>query len=199
MRVPLGGGLADAFVAERIRRAPLDEAAFTDFYARTAGPLGGYLRRLTGNTAVAEDLVQEAYLRFLSLTRVPDTDDHRRNYLFRIGTNLARDFFRGAQRDLGFREKSRAEPEARPGASWQGADSPFDGGELRGVLARLSTRDRELLLLAYVEGLTHKEIGAITGLMCASIKPLLFRARRRFATAMREAGITPASLAEAVS
>ena len=91
MRVPVAGGLADAFVAGRIQQAPLNEAAFADFYARTAGPLGGYLRRLTGNTAVAEDLVQEAYLRFLSLTRVPDTDDYRRNYLFRIGTNLARD------------------------------------------------------------------------------------------------------------
>jgi RNA polymerase sigma-70 factor (ECF subfamily) len=190
MRVPLAGQAADAFVAGRIERAPLTEAAFADFYARTAGPLGGYLRRLTGDASLAEDLTQEAYVRFLSLMRVPDTDDHRRNYLFRIGTNLARDHFRHKQRDHAFRVALCLDAPATGGhdvAAMQG------GGELQPILERLSTRDRELLLLAYVEGMTHQEIGVITGLMRASIKPLLFRARRRFARALREAGITAAS------
>jgi RNA polymerase sigma-70 factor (ECF subfamily) len=187
----VAGSAADAFVAGRIERPPLTEAAFADFYARTAGPLGGYLRRLTGNAGLAEDLAQEAYLRFLTLVRVPDTDEHRRNYLFRIGTNLARDQFRRQQRDHGYRAALRLDA---PAAGPADPASIGQGGELQPILARLSTRDRELLLLAYVEGMTHQEIAAITGLMRASIKPLLFRARRRFAAALREAGITPMSL-----
>jgi RNA polymerase sigma factor (sigma-70 family) len=56
-------------------------------------------------------------------------------------------------------------------------------------LSRVSPRDRELLLLAYVEGLTHREIASITGLVRGSIRPLLFRARRRFAERLREVGL----------
>jgi RNA polymerase sigma-70 factor (ECF subfamily) len=59
------------------------------------------------------------------------------------------------------------------------------------MLAQLSSRDRELLLLAYVEGMTHKEISHVTGLMRGSIKPLLFRARRRFAGVLTSAGLAP--------
>ena len=196
MRIPVAGSAADAFVAGRIERSPLTEAAFADFYARTAGPLGGYLRRLTGDAALSEDLVQEAYLRFLTLVRVPETDEHRRNYLFRIGTNLARDHFRQGQRDHRYRIALPAA--ARAAAAVDVADLQR-GGDLQPILARLTTRDRELLLLAYVEGMTHKEISAITGLMRASIKPLLFRARRRFAGALRDAGITGSSLSAEAS
>ena len=36
--------------------------------------------------------------------------------------------------------------------------------------------------------MTHKEIAGVTGLMSASVRPLLFRARRRFAAVLRAAG-----------
>jgi RNA polymerase sigma-70 factor (ECF subfamily) len=180
-------GVADAFVAGRAALAPLTEAAFSDFYARTSGPLTGYLRRLTGSAAVAEDLAQEAYLRFLSVIRLPETDEHRKNYLFRIGTNLARDHFRAERRDRGYAESARR---VEPPTSIAVDDN---AGVLDPILARLSPRDRELLLLAYVQGMTHQEIAGVTGLMRASVKPLLFRARHRFASALRAAGITPDS------
>lgn len=183
-RTPFAAGLADAFVDDRVHRAPMNESAFLDLYARTAGPLGGYLRRLTRNPAVADDLLQDTYLRFLSQLRVPDDEAHRRNYLFRIATNLARDYFRRERRQEPFDDQPvpSVEPEQHHGDLWA-------------VIGRLSPRDRELLLLAYVEGMTHKEISQVTGLMRASVKPLLFRARRRFAAGLREAGLAaPAAL-----
>jgi RNA polymerase sigma-70 factor (ECF subfamily) len=42
-------------------------------------------------------------------------------------------------------------------------------------------RDRQLLWLAYAEGYSHHEIASITGLASASIRLLLFRARRKAA------------------
>lgn len=169
----------------------MTEPAFLEFYARTAGRLNGYLRKLTGDASLAEDLLQEAYLRFLTRSRVLDDDEHQKNYLFRIGTNLARDHFR--------REKSRlrhgygeAGTCSRPGFDATGGGFADDGGDVWALLARLSARDRELLLLAYVEGMTHREISHVTGLMRASVKPLLFRARRRFASVLTSAGLAPA-------
>ena len=78
----------------------MTEPAFLEFYARTAGRLNGYLRKLTGDGSLAEDLLQEAYLRFLTRSRVLDDDEHQKNYLFRIATNLARDHFRREQSRL---------------------------------------------------------------------------------------------------
>jgi len=49
----------------------------------------------------------------------------------------------------------------------------------------LKPRQRTLLWLAYVQGLTHEEIAAHLGLHAASIKLLLFRARRRLAGLLR--------------
>jgi len=185
--VPTASSLVDAFVTERISRLPMTEPAFLEFYARTAGRLNGYLRKLTGNVAVAEDLLQEAYLRFLTRSRVLDDDEHQKNYLFRIATNLARDHFRLEQRHQIL--------EADTGVTYFRSDN----WDVWAVLARLSSRDRELLLLAYVEGMTHREIGQVTGLMRASVKPLLFRARRRFASALTSAGLAPAVVVETKS
>lgn len=173
--------LATAFTGDAARRLPLTEPEFLAMYARTAGPLAGYLRRLTGDAALAEDLLQDSYIRFLSVGRPPETDEHRKNYLFRIATNLAHDHFRSSKR-----RETIADPAADPAAP-----AVADGRDVWRQLARLTPRDRELLLLAYVEGLTHQEIAQVTGLMRASVRPLLFRARQRFARVLRQVGLAP--------
>jgi len=48
-------------------------------------------------------------------------------------------------------------------------------------MAKLKPRERELLWLAYAQGSSHEEIAQSLGLRRASIKMLLFRARRRLA------------------
>jgi RNA polymerase sigma-70 factor (ECF subfamily) len=168
----------DAFADGPRQRPPMDEAAFLELYARTAAPLSGYLRRLTGNAAVADDLVQDTYVRLLYHARLPASDDHRRHYLFRIATNLARDYFRRASRQVSI--DIVGEPRTSPAAP---------STDVWSQLARVSTRDRELLLLAYVEGMTHAEIAVVTGLVRASVRPLLFRARRLFAARLRAVGL----------
>ena len=177
----------DALVTERISRLPMTEPVFLEFYARTAGRLNGYLRKLTGDPALAEDLLQEAYLRFLTRARGLENDEHQKNYLFRIATNLARDHFRREQR----RPLAQDAGVSRLGPGGAGSSFVDDGGDVWARLAQLSARDRELLLLAYVEGMTHKEISQVTGLMRGSVKPLLFRARRRFAGVLTSAGLAP--------
>ncbi len=164
----------------------MTEPAFLALYARTAGPLIRYLRRLTGDASSAEDLLQDAFIRLLSTPRLPSDEEHQKNYLFRIATNLARDHFRQARRRHAIDAAPRVDAAHVPATR---SYDPGDHRDMTRLLARVSPRDRELLLLAYVEGMTHEEIAAITGLMRASIRPLLFRARRRFAAVLREAGV----------
>ena len=55
-------------------------------------------------------------------------------------------------------------------------------------MAQGRARDRQLLWLAYAEGYSHQEIAQITGLASASVRILLFRARRKLARLLRTGG-----------
>src|SRR5438093_10227473 len=69
----------------------MDEDTFRAFYERTARSVWVYLSRITGDAQAADDLLQETYYRFLRAERAYSSDAHRKNYLFRIATNLIRD------------------------------------------------------------------------------------------------------------
>ena len=65
------------------------------------------------------------------------------------------------------------------------------GQDLSRVFDGLQPRDRALLWLAYVEGRSHAEVGAILGLRAMSVRVLLFRARAELARRIRRAGLCP--------
>src|SRR5471030_986095 len=81
----------DAFV--------MDEDAFRLFYDRTSRPVWAYLSRMSGDARLADDLLQESYYRFLRANVTHESDAHRRNYLFRIATNLVHDMRRRPRMD----------------------------------------------------------------------------------------------------
>src|SRR5688500_1149566 len=72
----------------------MDEDAFRAFYDRTARGLWAYLARITGDRQAADDMLQECYYRLLRAKVAHDDERHRKNYLFRIATNLARGGYR---------------------------------------------------------------------------------------------------------
>lgn len=159
----------------------MDEESFRAFYDRTARPLWAYLSRVSGNHAVADDLFQACYLRFLT-ARLPQTSEaHRKNYLFRIATNLLRDHFRRRKGEyVAFEEMPALE---------QTAEKLQRQSELTSALKHLKLRERELLWLAYVEGFSHRQIAELVGLKAESIRPLLFRARQKLAAILRGRGV----------
>ena len=157
----------------------MDEEAFRAFYDRTSGALWGYLSRISGNRQMADDLLQESYYRLLKTTAVFESENHRRNYLYRIATNLVRDTKR-APRPV-FDEAIEMANVAAPDA---GAD-PESRTDVRRALGRLKPRERAMLWLAYANGSSHAEIADVLGLKTASIKLLLFRARRKLAATLQ--------------
>ncbi len=159
----------------------MDEAAFTDFYQRTARPLWAYLARVSGDGALADDLLQESYLHFLSAANLVKGEVACRRYLFRIATNLMRDHWR--------RPKHTQLAEIAEGV-WAADDRESHRVEaeaaLDTALANMRPRDKQLLWLAYAEGYTHREIAEITGLGATSIRLLLFRAKRKVTRSLRQ-------------
>jgi RNA polymerase sigma-70 factor (ECF subfamily) len=157
----------------------MDEDAFRAFYDRTSRALWGYLSRTSGDRQIADDLLQECYYRLLKSQVVFESEAHRRNYLYRIGTNLVRDSKRGA-RPLFAAGVDVASLEAP-----QGSADPEARTDVRRAMGRLKPRERALLWLAYAQGSSHREIADVLGLKTASIKLLLFRARRKLAALLQ--------------
>lgn len=167
-------GEAGGIAAPRARESaePLSEPEFERLYEATAGPVLGYLAASTGRRDVADDLLQETYCRLLlrwpSLAGVAADPRALRQYIFRIATNLLHDRWRSGE----------AQPFAEPPEA--GAVADLDAGvDVRAMLEHLKPRERELLWLAYVEGMDHTEIAAATGLGRMSVRTLLFRARTK--------------------
>jgi RNA polymerase sigma-70 factor (ECF subfamily) len=173
---------AQAGLAASDEAFSMDDEAFRIFYERTARPLWAYLSRASGNRALADDLLQESYVRLLQAGLVSSDEAHLKNYLFRIGSNLLRDHWR-RERSAHRADEVAAGPAIDPAATFG------QRSDLAAVLGRLKPRERQLLWLAYVEGASHREIASVAGLRESSIRPLLFRARQRMARLLEAAGI----------
>lgn len=163
----------------------MTEEAFRAFYERTARPVWGYLSRLTGDPAVADDLLQETYYRFLRSNAAYESEVHRRNVLFKIATNLARDAQRRKRVLPFFVQNDDVDVAARDDLAGQVERTT----DVTRAMNELKPRDRAMLWLAYAEGSSHEEIATVMGVKTGSVKLLLFRARRRLATIL---GRTPA-------
>jgi RNA polymerase sigma-70 factor (ECF subfamily) len=164
---------------EAERTFPMTENEFRAFYELTARPVWVYLSRMTGDGRLADDLLQEAYYRLLRTTATFESDDHRRNYLYRIATNLVHDHRRRPRADREPLRDAEREPAPAVGGSLEGhAARRID---LSRAMARMKPRERSMLWLAYGHGCSHEEIAAVLGLKTSSLKALLHRARRRLA------------------
>ena len=174
--------IATAQAAPAVEPA-MDGDRFAAFYERSARPLWAYLARASGDPALADDLMQESFIRFLGADAPQDGEVASRRYLFRIASNLLHDYWR-RPRTLPLDELPPECSAARDTSAQ--TDSRLT---LSPALAKLRPRDRQLLWLAHAENYSHREIAEITGLKATSIRLLLFRARREMAHLLTKEGV----------
>ncbi len=153
----------------------MDEQEFRLLYERTAKPLWAYLARVSQDRAAADDLLQEAYHRFLRAKRPEMDQQGRKNYLFRIATNLLRDRVRKERHEIELTEAPS------PDRHSMGVEARTD---LERAMELLTERDRQLVWMAYAEGFSHREIAAVLNIKEESVRPLLHRAKTKLVNAL---------------
>ena len=148
----------------------MDQQMFREFYLKVAPALRGYLCHSSGSVELAEDIMQDSFLRFLRVAP-PDMDEKgMKAYLYRIAESLLIDHWRRTKRSRGLLETWFRKP-----ASTEHHRKHEDVTEAFG---ELKPQHQSLLWLAYVEEFDHREIAAATGVTEKSVKVLLFRARK---------------------
>jgi RNA polymerase sigma-70 factor, ECF subfamily len=173
---------ADERAGDAPLRSRMDEAAFQLFYRATAPTLRSYIQRVSGDKALADDLLQDTFFRFLRADLPPMQSFQMKAYLYRTANSLLVDHWRRLKRERRWSLANFFETETA-------ADSK-PGGEVMSIFSSLKPRERSLLWLAYVEGFDHREVAMALDLSEGSVRVLLFRARRKLAGLLRKHGIT---------
>lgn len=147
-----------------------------------------YLDRLSGEPDLANDLVQETFVRLYRRGSLPDTPEA---WLITVAMNLFRNAKAKRTRRRGLLTRARAQAVlADPPATDDATGAAEERLRVRIALERLRDRERQLLLLN-AEGYRYSEIAGALDLNEASVGTLLARARRAFREAWEEASHAP--------
>ena len=160
-----------------------DDAAFEALFERWAARLLRFLERMVKDTAVAEELVQETFLRVHRARSRYEPDAKFSTWLYTIASNVARNELRRPFRRAPH-DSTDAEREGAP-LELAAEESPVDeivnarreGSEVEAALQKLPERQRAALWLAAVEGLPYAEVAQALDTSESSVKALVHRAR----------------------
>jgi RNA polymerase sigma factor (sigma-70 family) len=180
-------------IVERLRAG--DTVAFDEAYAAFNDRLFTFLLRLSCRRDVAEDLLEETWLRLVTHAARLTPDTTLGPWLFTVARNLHVSYLRsrlledssatcmvglwpyGVQRSSPFEETAANELERR----------------VERALASLPSRSREVLLLVATAGLAPAEAAAVCGISAETFRQRLSRARAQLTRALDAAPPAPAS------
>ncbi len=167
-------GMEDEELVYRVAQG--DERALSELYDRYSRPVYATGIRSLRDAHLAEELVQDA---FTNVWRGAASFDSSRasfaTWLYRITRNRAVDLAR--------RRRARPQPEGED-RLWglSGGPEPeasVDGWDVAQALSRIPEEHREVLTLAYFEGLSEHEISQRTGIPLGTVKSRTTAALRR--------------------
>lgn len=152
-----------------------DSATFEELFHRLAPRMLGYFRRHLSDEAAAADLLQQTFLHLHRARRDFRPGSPILPWLYTIAGNVRREHFRrlGRRPELSFDADHHPEPTTAPSSS-----SPTDRLVKRALLA-LAEIDREVLVLAWYEGLDYPEIARVLGISHGAVKVRAHRASKR--------------------
>jgi RNA polymerase sigma-70 factor (ECF subfamily) len=162
-------------------RVPGDGRADREFRREAIGCLDGlysFALALSRNPSMAEDLVQETYVRALSARHRAAPEENLRGWLFTILRNVWRNEVRRRRPEA--LDDGRALAETLPA----GGDGPEEslerretGGRLRQAIEGLPEPFREVVVLRFVQDFSYREVAEVLGCPAGTVMSRLARAR----------------------
>jgi RNA polymerase sigma-70 factor (ECF subfamily) len=162
-----------------------DPGALEQLHREHAAALWGYVLRLTGDRARAEDVVQETMLRAWRHGVQDDGRGSARAWLYTVARNLVVDDARSARSR---HEAVTDEPPERPQADR--VDRMLDSLLVTDALAAIGADHRTVVVKAYFGRLTVAEIASDLGIPVGTVKSRLHYGLRALRLALQERGVT---------
>ena len=154
-----------------------DGNAFGELVRRHQSQVRGVLRQLTRDFALADDLAQETFVR--AWDKLSSFAGHGRfvSWLMKLAYNEFLQSRRKAKRYSAAVDRFGNEQTASHNQPFSAGAA--DSSDLEVVLAALSQEERSVMVMSFALGLSHTEIGAVTGMPIGTVKSLIHRARQR--------------------
>lgn len=156
----------------------LFEAALTRLYQRQFPSLYRYLDRTLGDSQLATDIAQEAFIRLFDRGSMPDEPVA---WLITVVNNLVRDDYRRTGRRLRLLERAGynvGHSSGTPDAATS-VDQQERREQVQAALSHLTLRDRQALLLRH-SGYSYREVAVALGITETSVGTILLRAGALF-------------------
>jgi len=177
-------GLTDAEMMLRVKAG--DDSAFDYLVQKYRRAMINFMYRMAHNSAAAEDLAQEVFLRVYRSRGSYEPSAKFTTWLYRIATNLAVNHARDTRHERPETMVSLDEPDEETGTSMDVADSSLSVEEklvrrerlmaIRKTVQKLPERQRIAVLMHKYQQMDYKQIAEVLKLSESATKSLLFRA-----------------------
>jgi RNA polymerase sigma-70 factor (ECF subfamily) len=187
-------GLSDAQIMLRVKAG--DEPAFDYLVQKYRRPMLSFMYRMAHNSAVAEDLAQEVFLRVYRSRESYEASAKFTTWLYRIASNLAVNHARDTRHERPENTVSLDEPDHETGMTMDVPDDSLTAEEtivrrerlaaIRQRVQALPERQRMAVIMHKYQQMDYRQIGEILKLSESAIKSLLFRAYETLRVQLRE-------------
>ena len=187
----------DAELVASARQGSQD--AYRELVKRFERPVYSLVVRMVQDSATAEDLAQEVFVKAFRRLDTYDPQWKFSSWLFKIAHNTTIDHLR---RNAPETVTLEAEDDDRGGLSAVLADTSVENPQARAerrdlarslerAISRLRPEYRQAVLMFYAHGASYQDICEVTGLPLGTVKTNLHRARKELAEAMTSLGWGP--------
>jgi RNA polymerase sigma-70 factor (ECF subfamily) len=184
----------DAEVMLRVKAG--DQPAFDFLVQKYRRPLVSFMYRMARNTAAAEDLAQEVFLRVYRSRQTYEASAKFTTWLYRIATNLAVNHARDTRKERPEITLSLDEPDDETGLTMDVADTTVTAEEalvrrerlaaIRSKVEALPERQRLAVIMHKYQQMDYKQIADVLKLSESATKSLLFRAYETLRQQLKE-------------
>lgn len=163
-------------------------AGFEACVAEYEAALLRYATRIVNNPDIAQDVVQNAFVRLFRKWRETLAPSAKLSaWLYRVVHNCAVDYLRSeSRRRMLHHRHAEEQPSSVPANRGKGFQISAAAAQAAQALKRLPLREQQLVVLKVYEEKSYKEIGAITGLSVSNVGYILHHAMKKLAAILQE-------------
>lgn len=187
-------GLTDAEIMLRVKAG--DDAAFSYLVEKFRRPMVSFMYRMTHNSAVAEELAQEVFLRVYRSRANYAANAKFSTWLYRIATNLAVNHARDTRHERPEVTVNIDESDEETGLTVDVPDTSLNAEQsilrrerlkaIKQHVQALPERQRMAVLMHKYQNMDYKQIAEVLHLSESATKSLLFRAYETLRDKLRE-------------
>lgn len=156
-----------------------DRNAFTKLYHRYAALLAAKLTRLFRDEDMAQDVLQDTFIKVWERREQLEVDRNFGAFLFTIAANISNNVFRKQLRETTHRMQAEQGKAQNYTHVEEALDLKEQRDRLHNALQKLPPKQREVFILHKLEGKSYKEIGALLQIKESTINNHLQQATKR--------------------